>query len=168
MVKYIKSSDDIDTFGDTNSIKIDDWYRTNYPTDAEMADELNSVSFAEVYEALKAGKDFYKVAGEMMDTVVRERLFQALATAYGVDYDTIYNMWLSSDEKGITASVHDDDLFVVCENCLAAIESREGHQAITRDIPESRLYEVEDDWEMYGICDWCEEEYPESELIQIL
>lgn len=76
----------------------------------------------------------------------------------------------------ITSSVHDDDLFIVCEHCLAAIESREGHQATTKDIPESRLYEV-DEYNEYsgetypevvGICDWCEEEYPEDELVRII
>ena len=81
-----------------------------------------------------------------------------------------YELFPSSPNKtDIKASTNpDDDYFVVCEHCLMAIESREGNQAVTRDIPESRLYEVEDDWELWGTCDWCEEEYPESELYQIV
>ena len=43
----------------------------------------------------------------------------------------------------------------VCDHCLAAIESREGYQAILRhDI--SLEYD-EEDFEQMSKCEWCEE-----------
>ena len=43
----------------------------------------------------------------------------------------------------------------VCDHCLAAIESREGNQAILRhDIG---LEYDEEDFEEMSKCDWCEE-----------
>lgn len=42
----------------------------------------------------------------------------------------------------------------VCDHCLAAIESREGNQAILRhDIG----LEYDDDFEEMSKCDWCKE-----------
>ena len=191
MKKYIKSSYELRE--DSN---VHDWYVTNFPDD-DLGNRISDITFSDVYNGMKDAKDFYDLVG-VYDSVIRERVFGALADIYNVDVNTIYDLWqaagrwsrgelalhefrqfvkdLNASTDKISSSVEDDDVFVVCEHCLAAIESREGHQATTKDIPESRLYEV-DEYNEYsgetypevvGVCDWCEEEYPEDELVRIL
>jgi hypothetical protein len=65
------------------------------------------------------------------------------------DYDTIDNLWnwyCMFDEDPLPR-----DSMLVCEHCLWAIESREGHQATL-----SHYVDEEDECE--SKCDWCEQD----------
>lgn len=76
-----------------------DFYREAYPTDAEMADKMNqNVTFQDAFECLQVGFDFYAFLG-VDDSIVRERIFDALATLMGCSYDHIYYQWLNHGQK---------------------------------------------------------------------
>ena len=91
---------------------IADWYRDAFPTDSEMADEMEVVgsTFYDVWRALNLGKDVYGVIGAE-DSIVRERVFQHLSELTGKKYRTIYKMWLASEstEKNNMYNEHLDD-----------------------------------------------------------
>ena len=57
------------------------WYQRNYPTD-DLGYRLSNVTFAELHDALREGRDIYKLIG-VGDSLVRERLFEKLAQILG-------------------------------------------------------------------------------------
>lgn len=69
-----------------------DWYTRSFPDD-DLGPCINSLTFKDLYESLKAGNDVYKTLGAGA-SVVRERCFKRLASLYEVDYGAIYDMWL--------------------------------------------------------------------------
>lgn len=70
------------------------WYSNAYPTDTWAIGELNKlVSFNDVYDCLRAGFNIYTLLG-VSDSIVRERVFEALANVLGVEYGRIYELWL--------------------------------------------------------------------------
>lgn len=75
------------------SDNIRDWYMNEYPTDPLGSELDGSVTFKDLYDQLKEGCDVYEVMG-VGDSLVRERMFDHLATVHNVSYDTIYNLWL--------------------------------------------------------------------------
>lgn len=91
---------------------IADWYRDAFPTDSEMADEMDEVgsTFFDVWKALNLGKDVYGVIGAD-DSIVRERVFLHLSELTGKKYRTIYKMWIASEstEKNNMYNEHLDD-----------------------------------------------------------
>lgn len=88
---------------DTN---IKQWYTKTYPTDEVGATLDSDVTFAMVNAALKKYKDVYDVLGGDADSIVRERVFNQLAELRGVDYDVIYNQWLTADPKVVELIEH--------------------------------------------------------------
>lgn len=77
------------------SDKVQRAYCSMYPSD-ELGEELNPrVTFRDLYDGMRKGKDFYKMIGEG-DSVIRERIFEMLSDIYGVKYNDIYNMWLNA------------------------------------------------------------------------
>lgn len=77
------------------SDKVQRTYCSMYPSD-ELGEELNPrVTFRDLYDGMRKGKDFYKMIGEG-DSVIRERIFEMLSDIYGVKYNDIYNMWLNA------------------------------------------------------------------------
>jgi hypothetical protein len=78
--------------------KIKDFYTSKYPTD-ELGMDINpGVDFNDAYECLQVGYDFYSFLG-VGDSIVRERVFDALATLMGCSYDHIYYQWLNQGKK---------------------------------------------------------------------
>jgi hypothetical protein len=76
--------------------KIKDFYVDKYPMD-ELGIEINEKStFDGLYKVLDNEGDVYHYIG-VTDSLVRERLFDKLSQLMGVDYDVIYDKWLSSD-----------------------------------------------------------------------
>ena len=92
--------------------QISDWYRDAYPTDTEMADEMEAkgATFNDLWRDLNLGRDIYKTIGAD-DSIVRERVFQHLSELTGKQYRTIYKMWLASEsvEKNNMYNEHLDD-----------------------------------------------------------
>jgi len=70
-----------------------EFYLKNYPTD-ELGVEINETStFTGLLHALYEGNDVYNYFG-VDDSIVRERLFDALSKELKTSYDFIYNLWL--------------------------------------------------------------------------
>lgn len=79
--------------------KIVDWYEWAWPTDEWGINHINpGATFQDAYECLQVGFDFYSFLG-VSDSTVRERVFDALATLMGCDYDIIYYQWLDHGKK---------------------------------------------------------------------
>ena len=72
---------------------VKEFYAKTYPTDDMVEDIIDSVTFQEVYDSLRLGKDIYKTIGAS-DSLVRERVFLELANKRQVEYGTIYDLWL--------------------------------------------------------------------------
>lgn len=88
--------------------RVKDWYIKNYPDD-DLGNELDgNISFARVLKSLEDEEDVYDVIG-VVDSVVRERLFQRLAEILNVDYDAIYNTWLDGGNKYLVNSNNELD-----------------------------------------------------------
>lgn len=84
----------LNDLGSSENTKIREWYMRTYPDDS-LGSELNPDStFYDLFYALDRHKDVYEVLGES-DSVIRERAFEELAKIMDVDYDYIYNQWLS-------------------------------------------------------------------------
>lgn len=77
---------------------IKNYYLNEYPTDELGADINPRADFDGLLMVLNEGDDVYEYLG-VSDSLVRERVFQKLADIMGVDYNQIYDMWLSSDDK---------------------------------------------------------------------
>ena len=80
---------------------IKDWYKSAFPTDDWGAERINpGATFQDAFECLQVGFDFYSFLGAG-DSLVRERVFDALATLMGCSYDHIYYQWLDHGKKPI-------------------------------------------------------------------
>ena len=74
------------------------WYLKNYPMD-ELGEEIRNTSFLEIYKCIDTGygNDIYSYIFETegeADSIIRERLFEALAEIFKSDYSYIYDKWL--------------------------------------------------------------------------
>ena len=80
---------------------VNDWYCEVYFTD-ELGKEIpRSLTFHEVYEGLKNKIDIYQMLGPAADSLIRERIFKELSVRQGVEYDTIYDLWLDSYKEDV-------------------------------------------------------------------
>lgn len=77
-------------------LNVKEWYRGEYSTDDLVEKIKDTVTFEDVFEALDNYEDIYEVIGNGIDSIVRERIFNKLATLMEVDYDYIYDQWLKS------------------------------------------------------------------------
>lgn len=85
--------------------KIVDWYKANFPMDTWGIDGMNkNITFQDAYECLQVGFDFYTFLGAS-DSLVRERVFDALAALMGCDYEHIYYQWLNEGKKPLDGQV---------------------------------------------------------------
>ena len=85
-----------------------DFYKTAYPTDQWGADGMNkAATFQDAFECLQVGFDFYTFLG-VSDSLVRERIFDALATLMGCSYEHIYYQWLNQGKKPLGGRVITD------------------------------------------------------------
>lgn len=79
--------------------KIYDWYKEAFPHDEWAISNLNrGINFQDVYECLEVGYDIYSLLGAG-DSLVRERVFDALATIMECSYDYIYYQWRDYGKK---------------------------------------------------------------------
>ena len=82
-----------------------EWYVSAYPTD-DLGPEINpELTFQGVYSTLEADKDIYEAFG-LVDSVVRERVFEKLAELKNVDYDHVYNLWLHPPKQSLSSQIH--------------------------------------------------------------
>ena len=82
----------------TTNSKIRRWYMESYKDD-ELGEDINpDVTFGQIWNAVKMGEDVYEKLG-FADSVVRERVFQALAEIKHTDYESIYTLWLGNYEQ---------------------------------------------------------------------
>ena len=77
-------------------LNVQEWYIGEYPTDDLVEEIKDTVTFEDIFEALDNYEDIYEVIGNGIDSIVRERIFNKLATLMEVDYDYIYDQWLKS------------------------------------------------------------------------
>jgi len=77
---------------------IKNYYLNEYPTDDLGADINPKADFDGLLMVLNEGDDVYEYLG-VSDSLVRERVFEKLANIMGIEYNVIYDMWLSSDDK---------------------------------------------------------------------
>lgn len=88
--------------------KLYDFYRECYPTDTEMIEQINrNATFQDAFECLQVGFDFYAFLG-VGDSIVRERVFDALATLMGCSYDHVYYQWLNHSVRPLRGVIIDD------------------------------------------------------------
>jgi hypothetical protein len=71
------------------------YYKKNYPDD-ELGDDIRDITFLELFKNLDRGINIYETIN-VNDSIVRERLFQALADLFDSDYNYIYNKWLNNN-----------------------------------------------------------------------
>ena len=76
----------------TTNSKIRKWYMQNFRDD-DLGPDINpDVTFGQIWQAIKMGEDVYEKLG-FADSLVRERVFQALAEIKKTDYESIYMIW---------------------------------------------------------------------------
>lgn len=96
MKRYIKSgvilSVEPDVRAKLEAIPVREYYLNEYPTDP-LGEEIVDVTFADVLDALNAGKNVYGVIG-VGDSVVREGVLTGLSKLLNVPYRDVYNLWL--------------------------------------------------------------------------
>lgn len=79
--------------------KVYRWYRAAFPHDEWGNEMMNKgITFQDVFECLQVGGNIYALLGAG-DSVVRERVFDALATLMGCDYEHIYYQWLNHGKQ---------------------------------------------------------------------
>lgn len=87
--------------------KIAEFYKEAFPTD-EMGDEINKeITFQNAFECLQVGFDFYTFLG-VSDSIIRERVFEALACLMGCSYEHIYYQWLKRGKNPLKGEMITD------------------------------------------------------------
>ena len=81
------------------NMTIKTWYAQAYPTDNVGLTLDPTVTFADLYHALRVGTCVYATLGGDTDSIVRERVFAALADFLDVGYDHIYNLWFNKKRR---------------------------------------------------------------------
>jgi len=78
---------------DERFLLIRDWYMAKFPDD-DLGTEINSeLSFSGLFVAMNEYKDVYEIMG-VHDSIIRERMFEKLATIMRVTYMDVYEQWL--------------------------------------------------------------------------
>jgi hypothetical protein len=73
-------------------MNIKKWYLDTY-SDDKLGNKINaSADFTEMdyYEI----RHIYNYLGDEIDTIIRERVFEKLASLLGIPYSDIYDIWL--------------------------------------------------------------------------
>lgn len=88
--------------------KVADWYAVAFPHDEWGNEMLNKgLLFQDVFEALQVGFNIYALLGAG-DSIVRERVFDALATMMEVSYDVVYYQWLDHQKEPLGRTLWHD------------------------------------------------------------
>ena len=83
---------DITISNTTKDSFIKQWYLKAFPTDSLGAEIRDNFTFTDAFHTLENKACIYEALG-VLDSVVRERVFEELAQLYGVEYGVIYDMW---------------------------------------------------------------------------
>lgn len=84
------------------------WYAEAFPHDEWGCAMLNKgITFQDVFNCLQVGADFYAFIGAG-DSVVRERVFEALATLMDCGYEHIYYQWLNHSKDPLEGKKIED------------------------------------------------------------
>lgn len=79
----------------TSNVKA--FYLAKYSTD-DLGQGIDSnINFKMVFECLDSYGNIYDLIG-VCDSLVRERIFEALAKIMNVEYDYIYYQWLGNND----------------------------------------------------------------------
>ena len=73
------------------------YYMREYPTDEMGKDIKHGIKFIDLFNCLNEYKCVYEFMGAG-DSIVRERMFEALSKIMECDYDYIYSQWLYHPE----------------------------------------------------------------------
>ena len=88
--------------------KVADWYAVAFPHDEWGNEMMNKgIIFQDVFECLQTGFNVYALLGAG-DSVVRERVFNALATLMDVDYDVVYFQWRDHGKDPLNGKLYRD------------------------------------------------------------
>jgi hypothetical protein len=88
--------------------KVADWYAVAFPYDEWGNEMMNKgILFQDVFEALQVGFNIYALLGAG-DSVVRERVFDALATMMEVPYEVVYYQWLNHQKEPLGKTLYRD------------------------------------------------------------
>lgn len=90
-VQQMNSAEDVEIHQ-----RIRNWYTAVFPTD-ELGPKIKDITFSDLVESMNRGEDVYETLG-VCDSIVRERVFDRIATTLEVDYDVIYYKWLDGDK----------------------------------------------------------------------
>ena len=90
MVKYVKATET-----PLEMDYIDIWYRSMYPTD-ELGGDINHITFDRLFSDMQNRIDAYDSIG-VVDSTIRERIFNELSARKNLYYDTIYDIWMESN-----------------------------------------------------------------------
>ncbi len=72
---------------------IRDWYMAKFPDD-DLGKEINpELSFSGLFDSMDNYKEVYETMG-VHDSIIRERVFEKLATIMRVGYMDVYEQWL--------------------------------------------------------------------------
>lgn len=77
--------------------KVRDWYLRAYPSDRDAAPRNTWHTVGEIMDMLKRGEDLYDELW-FSDSVVRERIFEHVAEVEGIEYNDVYEAWLSNSK----------------------------------------------------------------------
>ena len=73
--------------------KLKSYYMNKYKTDELGVEIKDGITFNDLFRCLDGDNCVYDFIG-VGDSIVRERLFSALAVVMECNYDYIYNQWL--------------------------------------------------------------------------
>ena len=70
------------------------FYLKNYSTDELGIEIKENVTFTGLLDVLHNSGDVYEYIG-VVDSIIRERLFEKLSEILETSYDYVYNLWLN-------------------------------------------------------------------------
>ena len=132
-----------------NNIK--DFYTSSFSSD-DLGDNINnSVTFLQLYRALKNKKDIYKLLGTG-DSTVRERVFRELARILNTDYMYVYNIWQYGVVDGQPNVIKEDkEKIGKAMNKMKKVEAENNNGTLSVDLNTGVLPVV--DVDMYSMSD---------------
>jgi hypothetical protein len=90
-VYYVMSDEQLNN-GD---MEIREFYLATFPADELGLAIDENATFLGLLNELHTAGDIYRYIG-VSDSLIRERLFERLASELGVSYEYVYNLWLNS------------------------------------------------------------------------
>ena len=78
------------------NFKVRELYARFYPADELWVQIKEDITLQDVWDCIKNGNEFYDLIG-VYDSIVRQRVFDLLSMALGIEYEDIYETWLNND-----------------------------------------------------------------------